>query len=283
MKKELQEIREIDEKLEKKMNLINIDTKDDINIVKALKNDIYEKTCKVFVYNLKKLIQVEATQKKLAKKIGISEDLLSKYKAGETFPTIETLIYICRVYNLDINNFISVPLDFIDIDRIENDEISFVDIFEKTYYVYFFVTNSIKEGTIHEGIVEIRDRNASFKILTGESVVKQFNGTYNNSNKLIFFNLFSKADGNAIINMIRPNINKSKYVGGVSMLLLSSDANSKPCSQKIIFSKVRIDRELHYEKLKEILNFNIDGKNFGNVKVSPAEDEKAYNFIETLI
>lgn len=67
------------------------------------------------------------------------------------------------------------------------------------------------------------------------------------------------------------------------MLLLSSEANSKPCSQKIIFSKVKIDRELHYEKLKEILNFNLEGKSFDNIKITSAEDEKAYNFIETLI
>jgi hypothetical protein len=67
------------------------------------------------------------------------------------------------------------------------------------------------------------------------------------------------------------------------MLLLSADVNSKPCSQKIIFCKVRIDRELHNERLKEILNFNIEGNIFGQVKISQTEDEKVYNFIETLI
>lgn len=282
MKKELLEILEIDEKLAINTNLINSGV-EDINLVKTVKNDIYQRTCRVFVYNLKKLIQLEITQKKLAKKIGVSEDLLSKYKSGEAFPTIETLIYICKVYNLNLNNFLNIPLDSMDIARIESLEGSITDLFEKSYYVYFFVTNSRKEGALHEGIVEIDDKRVNFKILSEETVVKQFYGTYTNSDKLIFFNLKSKSDGVVNINMIRPNLNKSKYVGGVSMLLLSSDANSKPCSQKMIFSKVRIDRRLYNEKLNEILNFNLEGKNFGHVKVTPIEDERAYNFIESLL
>jgi len=69
----------------------------ELNAVKSIKNNIYEKTLKIFTGNLKKLIQFEGTQKELAKKIGISQDLLSKYKSGEAFPSIETLIYICQV------------------------------------------------------------------------------------------------------------------------------------------------------------------------------------------
>jgi transcriptional regulator with XRE-family HTH domain len=281
LKKELQEIFEIDEKLKEKTRLLDNDLNEDVNIVKALKNDIYQRTCKIFIYNLKKLIQVEETQKKLAKKLGVSEDLLSKYKTGEAFPTIETLIYICKVYNLDINSFISTPLDSSALYGIENAEAFISNIFEDTYYVYFFVTNSKKEGAIHEGVVEFAFKKVSFKILSKGIVVKEFSGTYNNSNSLIYFNLSSSADGSANINMLRPNLNKSKYVGGVSLLLLASDANSKPCAQKIIFSRVRIDRERHYEKLKEILDFNIEGKNFGNIKISHAEDEIAYNFVES--
>lgn len=282
MKKELQEILEIDEKLAVNTNLIDSGV-EDINIVKTLKNNIYQKASKVFVYNLKKLIQLETTQKKLARKIGISEDLLSKYKSGEAFPTIETLIYICKVYNLNLNSFLNIPLDSMDLERIESLEGSITNSFEKRYYVYFLVTNSRKEGALHEGIVEIEDKKVDFKILSEETVVKQFYGTYTNSDKLVFFNLKSKSDGVVNINMIKPNLNKSKYVGGVSMLLLSSDANSKPCSQKMIFSKVRLDRRLYNEKLHELLNFNLDGKNFGHVKVTQIEDESAYNFIESLL
>lgn len=79
--------------------------------------------------------------------------------------------------------------------------------------------------------------------------------------------------------MIKPNLNKNKYTGGVAMMMLPSDANSKPCVQKILFSKIKLDRELYYNNLKGILNFKIDGVNLGNVKLSQWEDEAAYNFI----
>ncbi len=55
--------------------------------------------------------------------------------------------------------------------------------------------------------------------------------------------------------MVKPNVNKNKYVGGIALLMLPSDANSKPCAQKILFSKIRVDRELHYERLKKLLSF----------------------------
>lgn len=114
MNKDLYEFKEIDEKIKNKLNYIKADSDimyNNINEVKALKNDIYEKTSKVFTYNLRKLIQLESTQKKLAGKIGISEDLLSKYKSGDAFPSIETLLYISEVYNITIEKLISMPLN----------------------------------------------------------------------------------------------------------------------------------------------------------------------------
>jgi transcriptional regulator with XRE-family HTH domain len=286
VKKELNELREIGEKVKGKLedhkknpnNELN-----DINVVKALKNKIYEKTSKTFIYNLKKLIQLEETQKKLAKKIGISEDLLSKYKSGEAFPAIDTLIYICEVYDISINKLICTPLTIVDMESLENNISIEANVFEERYYVYFLVTNIAREGAVHEGFIDISDNNVIFKILSDDRVVKKFTGKYNISDKLIFFNLNSSEDGNAYINMIKPNVNKNKYVGGLAMLMLSSDANSKPCAQKILFSKVRIDREVYYNNLKELLNFYIEGTTFGNIKISPGEDEYAYNFIGKLI
>ncbi|NSA00623.1 heme oxygenase [Clostridium beijerinckii] len=66
MNKDLYEFKEIDEKIKNKLNYIKADSDimyNNINEVKALKNDIYEKTSKVFTYNLRKLIQLESTQK----------------------------------------------------------------------------------------------------------------------------------------------------------------------------------------------------------------------------
>jgi len=254
-----------------------------INEVKALKNDIYMKTSKVFIYNLKKLIQLESTQKNLASRIGISEDLLSKYKSGDAFPAIETLLYICEVYNIGIEKFISIPLTAADIENLENNnEIEF-NIFEEKYYVYFLVTNIAKEGSLHEGIVEIKNGNVNFKICSNDKVIKYFTGSYTSSDKIIFFNLKSSDDGNTYINMIKPNVNKNKYVGGLAMMMLPSDANSKPCVQKILFSKIKLDRELYYTNLKEILDFNVEGVTLGHVKISQWEDEAAFNFILKLL
>jgi transcriptional regulator with XRE-family HTH domain len=286
VRKDLLEIKEIDEKVKYKLNCLKNNSdglSNNTNEIKALKNQIYEKASKIFVYNLKKLIQLEGTQKKLAKKIGISEDLLSKYKSSEAFPSIETLLYICEVYNLTLEKLISIPLISVDLENVEiMDEVEFT-IFEEKYYVYFLVTNIAREGAIHEGIVEFSGNEVTFKILSRGEEVKAFKGNYDISDKLIFFNLQSPKDGTAYINMIKPNVNKNKYVGGVTLLMLPSDANSKPCAQKLLFSKIRLDRELYYNNLKELLSCAAMGETFGHIKISQHEDEIAYNFIGKLL
>lgn len=286
MKKDLQELKEIDKKVEDKLNYIlsNSDImNNNINEVKALKNDIYEKTAKIFIYNLKKLIQLEVTQKNLAKKIGISEDLLSKYKSGEAFPSIETLIYISKVYKIGMEKLIGMPLSAEDIEGLEYSKQTEFNLFEEKYYVYFLVTNIAKEGAIHEGVVEFHNDNVIFKILSNGDVIKYFAGKYDVSDKMIFFNLQSVNDGMAYISMIKPNVNKDKYIGGLSMLMLSSDANSKPCAQKMLFSRIRLDRKLHYDNIKKLLNFCFEGVTLGHLKISQWEDEVVYNFIRKLL
>ena len=278
LKEDLYELKEIEEKIKNKLDFIKDNT--DINSVKALKNNIYEKASKTFIYNLKKLIKHEGTQKSLARKVGISEDLLSKYKAGEAFPSIETLIYICEVYKLSLTNLIDVPFTAVDLENLEDKQEINSDMFEEKYYVYFLVTNLSREGAIHEGSVEFRNNKAEFKILSDGQVVKRFIGTYNIADKLIFFNLNSSEDGTTYISMIKPNVNKNKYVGGLALMMLPSDANSKPCAQKVLFTKVRVNRDTYYSKLKELLSFSTEGG--GHVKITQSEDEFAYNFIRMM-
>ncbi|WP_243156403.1 helix-turn-helix transcriptional regulator [Clostridium sp. C8-1-8] len=257
-------------------------TLNDLNKIKFIKNTLYDDISNVFIYNLKKLIQLEGTQKKLAKKIGVSEDLLSKYKSGDAFPSIETLVYICKVYNLKLDIFISQNISAMDLENIEKGLSLEVHMFDKQYYCYFLSTNISKEGAIHEGLIEIEEDKAFFKIMSRNSIMKSFSGNINTTEKLLSFDLHSSEDGICYINMIKPNVNKDKYMGGLSLLFLPSDANSKPCCQKLLFSKKRIDRTAHYESLKNILSFQLDTNNFGNIKLSSYEDEKAYNFIEQL-
>lgn len=75
----------------------------------------------------------------MAGKIGISEDLLSKYKSGDAFPSIETLLYISEVYNITIEKLISIPLTAEDIENLENNNEIGSYIFEEKYYVYFLL------------------------------------------------------------------------------------------------------------------------------------------------
>jgi len=286
LKKDSHDLKELDMKIKNGLNKIKNHPKDeviDISFVDNVKHNIREKTHKIFIYNLNKLIQLEYTQKNLSKKIGVSEDVLSKYKSGKSFPTLENLIYICNVYNIDLNKFFTTPLTSLDLENIEDNENTNCTMFEEKYYVYFFVTNMPRGLTIHEGIIEILSNNVVFKIHSDNTVIKHFSGDYSISDKLVSFNLHSAEDGNAHISMIKPNINKNKYVGGLSMLSLASDANSKPCCQKILFSKTQIDRTANYANLKELLSFYVEDNSFGNIKISQAEDETAYNFIQNLL
>jgi transcriptional regulator with XRE-family HTH domain len=282
LKSDLYELTKIDEKVKSKLAYIKSNS--DINInylneVKFLKNTIYEKTSCIFVHNLKRLIQIEGTQKNLARKIGVSEDLLSKYKSSEAFPSIETLIYICQVYNISLDMLIGTPLSVSDLEKLMDKQEIDVCIFEERYYVYFLVTNLDREGAIHEGIFEINDGHVIFKILSNDEIIKQFSGTCTIGEKLITFDMSDLNYGTAFINMIKPNINKNKYVGGSALLMLPSDANSKPCAQKIIFSKIKLDRKKHYNELKKLLSFYIDGVIIEHLKISQSEDESAYNFL----
>ncbi|MBK1810116.1 helix-turn-helix transcriptional regulator [Clostridium sp. YIM B02505] len=266
-----------------KLYTIKKDSLDEINIVKASKNNLFENISNNFIYNLKKLIQLEGTQKKLAKKIGVSEDLLSKYKSGDAFPSIETLAYICNTYKIKIDRFINLRLSALELENIEKGLYSNSNIFFGSYYCYFFATNIGKDDSIHEGILEFHEERVSFRILLGDSIMKDFSGNINNSEKIMSFNMESTEDGIAYLSMAKPNINKGKYVGGLAMLFLPSDANSKPCCQKLLISNIRIDRNIYYENLKKLLTLNSSKLELRNVKLSTFEDETAYNFIESLL
>jgi hypothetical protein len=178
-----------------------------------------------------------------------------------------------------MERLVAMPLTTIDVENLENSQDIEFNIFDENYYAYFLVTNIAREGAVHEGTVEISYDDVVFKILSNGEMVKCFCGKYTTSDKLIFFNLHSQSDGTACISMLKPNVNKDRYFGGLAMLMLPSDANSKPCVQKLLFSKIRIDRELHYNALKELLNFNVEGLSIGHVKISQWEDEVVYNFI----
>lgn len=61
------------------------------------------------------------TQKQAAQMIGVSEDTLSNYEKGKTYPDIPVLRKIEEVYGVPYNRLIFLPLDF-DIDADDEGE-----------------------------------------------------------------------------------------------------------------------------------------------------------------
>lgn len=61
------------------------------------------------------------TQKQAAQMIGVSEDTLSNYEKGKTYPDIPVLRKIEEVYGVPYSRLIFLPLDF-DIDADDEDE-----------------------------------------------------------------------------------------------------------------------------------------------------------------
>ena len=272
-------LNDLNEKISLELASVKQNDINDINKVKEIKNDMYQKSSLVFLHNLKILIMIESTQKNLAKKIGISEDLLSKYKSGAAFPSIETLLYISEIYNIRLDDFLTKPLNINDFSSDDNN--MNYSIFEESYYAYFLVTNIGKEGVIHEGTLSFSENKVDFKILKDKNILKSFSGIYHETGRIISIELKSDEDGNAYINMIKPSLNKKKYVGGIALLMLPSDANSKPCCQKIIISKYKISRSDYSFYLLHFLKFHNENYEADSMKLSVSDDEVIYNFLQS--
>lgn len=270
---------DLNKKISLELSSVKHNDINDVNKVKEIKNDMYQKASLVFLHNLKILIMIESTQKNLAKKIGISEDLLSKYKSGAAFPSIETLLYISEIYNIKLNDLLNKPLSVNDFSSDGNN--TDYSVFEEKYYAYFLVTNIGKEGVIHEGTLSFDENRVDFKILKDKNILKGFNGLYHETGRIISIELKSNEDGSAYINMIKPSLNKKKYVGGIALLMLPSDANSKPCCQKIIISKYKIDRSDYSFELLNFLKFHNGNYEADNIKLSVIDDEIIYNFLQS--
>ena len=272
-------LNDLNKKISLEIALVKHNDITDVNKVKEIKNDMYQKASLVFLHNLKILIMIESTQKKLAKKIGISEDLLSKYKSGAAFPSIETLLYISEIYNIKLNDFLTKPLSINDFSSDNNDPDN--SIFEDKYYAYFLVTNIGKKGVNHEGTLSFDENRENSKILKNTNILKSFDGLYHKTGRIISIELKSNEDGNAYINMIKPSLNKKKYVGGIALLMLPSDANSKPCCQKIIISKYKINRSDYNSDLLDFLKFHNKNYEADSMKLSVSDDEIIYNFLQS--
>lgn len=250
--------------------------------IKMHKHELFQNATETFLYNIKQFIAIEGTQKKLAQGIGVSEELLSKYKNGDAFPAIETLMVMAERYGITIDALLKEKLD--GRTRQQDTGVSA----NQTFYVYFFVSNIDRKGLLHEGRLFLHGQSNSetiFEIHSDKGQIKRYVGTWKASSKMIFIHLNSEREeaGTASIHFIKPPMHDAKYVGGMGMMLLPSDASSKPCAQRILISRIQMDRDRYAVPLVNLLKFEcteLDNNCFE--KINASQDERAYVFIRKI-
>ena len=73
-----------------------------------------------FGENLKNLRkQKKLSQEKLAEKVGVSRQSVSKWEVGESYPEMNNILKLCKIFNCKINDL--VHEDLTDIDSLDED------------------------------------------------------------------------------------------------------------------------------------------------------------------
>jgi len=73
-----------------------------------------------FGENLKKLRKLKKmSQEKLAEKIGVSRQSVSKWETGETYPEMNNILILCKIFGCGINELVNESL--IDIDSLDEE------------------------------------------------------------------------------------------------------------------------------------------------------------------
>ena len=73
-----------------------------------------------FGENLKKLRKLQKmSQEKLAEKIGVSRQSVSKWETGETYPEMNNILILCKIFGCGINELVNESL--IDIDSLDEE------------------------------------------------------------------------------------------------------------------------------------------------------------------
>ena len=68
-----------------------------------------------FGENLKKLRKSKKmSQEKLAEKIGVSRQSVSKWETGEAYPEMNNILILCKIFNCNINDLVNKSLNDID-------------------------------------------------------------------------------------------------------------------------------------------------------------------------
>lgn len=259
----------------------------DNHTIKMHKHALFQHATETFLYNIKQFIAIEGTQKKLAQGIGVSEELLSKYKSGDAFPAIETLMVMAERYGLTLDTLLKEKVDPWSLNQNTHLATNQVLVGKEVqpYYLYFFVTNIDRKGLLHEGRLFLHSQansKAIFEIHSDKGQIKRYVGHWKTSSKMIFmhFNSEKEEEGTASLHFINPPMHGAQYVGGMGLMLLPSDATSKPCAQRVLVSRVQINRDQYAQPLENFLKFECTEQDANCFeKINASQDERAYVFI----
>lgn len=212
----------------------------------------------------------------MAKKIGISPDLLSKYKLGEAFPSIETLIYICHVYNMEIYSFLFKPLTEFDINMINLSKEYNSHIFRGKFFIYLLENpNKIKEFSVNfadKNIFILRDKTNKSKECFCSNFIYAKNSTS--------FNILSEEFGNIHVIFLSDSSKTRRNLGGIAAAYFF---NESVTFNKMLFSKFKIDTKLYHYDLISMLSLNTNCKKVkfqltkNDIEICNSFLEKVYN------
>ncbi len=197
----------------------------------------------------------EDSQTSMAKSLNIRTNTLHTYINTDTKPPITFIYKLCKEHNLSVDAFLNNDLAG-EVEKARKKETikTFCKKYIGCYHTYFFVidSNSLMEGLIQEGILEIDDFGSiKFQILNSD---KYFSGTMTASDELIYLDLRSiKEKINIVLKNPGKNI-KERYIGGMGILNISSPEDNRiPAAQKLIISRVKIPIKEYFNTLTEFL------------------------------
>ena len=73
-----------------------------------------------FGENLKNLRKIKKlSQEKLAEKVGVSRQSISKWECGEAYPEMDNILILCKIFNCKVNDLIHE--DLTDINSLGED------------------------------------------------------------------------------------------------------------------------------------------------------------------
>lgn len=198
------------------------------------------------------------SQTLMAKDLDIKTNTLNTYLNTSTKPPITFICKLCNKNDIEIDSFISEDLTLMDEKTRKKEAVKKIyNKYKGNYYAYFFVidSNSLKEGLIQEGIIEINDSGfTSFEIINSKKI---FKGNFMVSDELVFFDLKNLREK---INIVIKNPGKGikeRYTGGMGIINISSPEDNRiPSAQKVIISSVRIPIDKYFKTLNDFLLIN---------------------------